>query len=61
MPAKTLRIKLLKSPIGCTRQQKATVAALGLRRIAQVVERPGTLETRGMVEKIRHLVEVTES
>ena len=55
-----LRIKLIKSVIGSKRDQKATVEALGLRRISQVVEKNDTPEIRGMVNKVNHLVEVEE-
>ena len=53
-----LRIKLVKSPIGYTERQKATVRALGLRRLQQVVERPDNEAVRGMIFKIQHLLQV---
>jgi len=55
-----LRIKLIKSVIGSKKDQKATVEALGLKKISQVVEKNDTPEVRGMVNKVRHLVEVEE-
>jgi large subunit ribosomal protein L30 len=55
--AKKLRIKLIRSPIGYAKRQKRTIRALGLRRINQVVEKPDNGATRGMVEKVAHLVE----
>ena len=60
MPASqpSLRIRLVKSPIGYSERQKATVRALGLRRLHQVVERPDNEAIRGMVFKIQHLVRV---
>ena len=58
--AKTLRIKLVRSPIGYAIRQKRTVEALGLRKMQQVVERPDTDTVRGMVNRISHLVEVEE-
>ena len=58
--AKTIRIKLVKSTIGYTENQKQTALALGLRRLHQVVEKPDTPAIRGMVNTIRHIVEVSE-
>ena len=55
-----LRIKLIRSVIGSKKDQKATVEALGLKKISQVVERNDTPEIRGMINKVRHLVEVEE-
>ena len=57
---KLLRITLVKSPIGYSVRQKATVQSLGLRKLNQVVEKPDTAVMRGMVHKIRHLVTVEE-
>jgi len=55
-----LKIKLVKSVIGCKKDQKATVEALGLRKIRQEVEHDDTPQIRGMVNKVSHLVEVEE-
>ncbi len=55
-----LRIKLVRSTIGRPGDQERTVKALGLRRLHHTVERPDTPSIRGMVTKIRHLVEVEE-
>ncbi len=57
----SLVIKLIRSPIGYSERQKATVRALGLRRLQQEVERPDTSAVRGMIQKIQHLVEVREA
>lgn len=54
----TLRIKWVRSFIGCPDDMRATIRGLGLRRLHQVVERPDTPAVRGMVHKVRHLVEV---
>jgi large subunit ribosomal protein L30 len=54
-----LRLTLVKSPISHTRATRATVRALGLRRIGQTVELPDSPPTRGMARAIRFLV-VTE-
>ena len=58
--AGTLKIKLVRSTIGCTQRQRATVASLGLRRLHQVVEQSDTPVTRGMIFKVRHLVQVLD-
>jgi large subunit ribosomal protein L30 len=57
----SLSIKLKKSPIGFEKSQKATVAALGLRRVGAVVNLPANDSVRGMVFKVKHLLEVKES
>lgn len=57
---KTLRITLVRSPIGYNIKQKRTVRALGLRKINQTVEQPDAPEIRGMITKIQHLVMVEE-
>jgi large subunit ribosomal protein L30 len=58
--SKTLTVTLLKSTIGFNRTQAKTVQGMGLRRIRHSVELPDTPETRGMIHKVRHLVEVSE-
>ncbi|AMA74409.1 MULTISPECIES: 50S ribosomal protein L30 [Aneurinibacillus] len=55
-----LQITLKRSLIGRTQNQKATVAALGLRKIHQTVIKPDNAAMRGMVEKVKHMVEVKE-
>jgi large subunit ribosomal protein L30 len=55
-----IQIKYVKSAIGYSKKQKRTVEALGLRRLGQVVEQDDTPVIRGMVYKVRHLVEVQE-
>jgi large subunit ribosomal protein L30 len=57
---KIVRITLVKSPIGYTKRHKATVRALGLRRMHQTVEHVDTPSLRGMLYLINHLVEVEE-
>jgi len=56
----TVKVTLLKSPTGFNRNQLAVVTGLGLRRIRHTVELKDTPDTRGMIHKVRHLVEVTE-
>ncbi len=58
--AKTLRVTLVRSPIGYSKRQKATVRALGLRRMNQTVEHDDTPVIRGMIAKVSHLVRVEE-
>jgi large subunit ribosomal protein L30 len=57
---KMLKIKLVRSPIGYTENQKLTVKALGLHRMNHVVERPDNPAIRGMIKTIGHLLEVSE-
>ena len=56
----TLRIRWVRSFIGCPQDMRQTVRGLGFRRMNQVVERPDTPAIRGMIDKVRHLVEVVE-
>ena len=58
--AGTIKIKWEVSFISCTDDMRATIRGLGLRRLHQVVERENSPETRGMIHKVRHLVEVVE-
>jgi large subunit ribosomal protein L30 len=53
-----LKIKWVRSFIGCPDDMRATIRGLGFRRMNQVVEREDTPAIRGMVFKVRHLVEV---
>jgi len=57
---KTIRVTLVHSPIGYTKDQRATARALGLRRLNQTVEHKDNPALRGMVQKIIHLVHVEE-
>jgi large subunit ribosomal protein L30 len=57
---KILRITLVKSPIGYTQRHKATIRALGLRRMHQTVEQEDSPSLRGMLYKVNHLVKVVE-
>lgn len=60
LAAGQLRITLVRSVIGRPGDQGRTVRSLGLKHVNQTVEREDTPSIRGMVEKIRHLVEVEE-
>ncbi len=55
-----LRVTYVKSAIGYARDQKETLAALGLRRLNQSVLKPDNPSVRGMLFKIQHLVKVEE-
>ena len=57
---RTLRLELVRSPIGSNARQRATVVALGLRKIHQVVQQADSPAVRGMVAKVSHLVRVME-
>jgi large subunit ribosomal protein L30 len=54
----TVKVTLLKSPIGFNKNQGDVVRSLGLRRIRHSVELKDTAEIRGMIHKVRHLVAV---
>ncbi|MDI9514863.1 MAG: 50S ribosomal protein L30 [Clostridiaceae bacterium] len=56
-----LKITLKKSTIRAKQDQKATIAALGLRKIGQTVEQKDNPQIRGMIEKVSHLVSVEEA
>ena len=56
--SENLKIKLVRSVIGCTERQRKTVNALGLRKINDTVEHKDTHQIRGMIKKVDHLVEV---
>ena len=55
-----LRITWRKSAIGYEKDQKRTIEALGLRRLGHAVEHEDSRAMRGMITKVRHLVEVVE-
>jgi large subunit ribosomal protein L30 len=57
---KKIKVTLVKSPIGFNEKQGKVVESMGLRKIRHSVELPDTPETRGMIHKVRHLVEVSE-
>ena len=56
-----LKVKLVKSTIGCKKDQIATVAALGLKKIRDVKEHNDTPQIRGMINKVSNLLEVEEN
>jgi len=55
-----IRIRQVKSGIGRPLNQKRTLEALGLRKIQGVVEHEASPQIIGMVNKVKHLIEVEE-
>lgn len=55
-----LRVTWKKSAIGYARDQRRTIRALGLHRLNQTVEHDDSRSIRGMIKKVRHLLEVEE-
>lgn len=58
--ADKLKITLVKSPIGAIPKHKATVEALGLKKLNKTVEMPDNAAVRGMIDQVKHLVKVEE-
>ncbi len=56
----TIKIKQVQSAIKRPADQKATIKALGFRRLNQVVEKEVTPQIMGMVNKVKHLIQVVE-
>ncbi len=56
-----IKVTQRKSRNGCDKRQLATLRSLGLRRIGHTVEVSDSPQIRGMLHKVRHLVEVEES
>jgi len=56
----TIKIKKVRSTIKSPQNQKLNMVALGLRKMNSVVEHEDTPQIRGMVEKVKHLVQVIE-
>ena len=59
-PARKLRLTLVRSALGYSLKHKATVRALGLRKMHQTVELADTPQLRGMLARVAHLVKVEE-
>lgn len=55
-----IKVKLIRSKIGCNPKQRQVLAALGLRRVHMVKEHKDNAAIRGMIAKVGHMVEVTE-
>ena len=56
----TIKVKQIKSRINAPKDQKATLMALGLHKISQIVEVEDTPSIRGMIRKVHHLVSVID-
>lgn len=58
--ADKLKITLVKSTIGAIPKHRATVKALGLKKLHKTVEMPNNAAVKGMVDQVKHLVKVEE-
>ncbi|MFN5911587.1 MAG: 50S ribosomal protein L30 [Bacteroidota bacterium] len=56
----TIKIKQVRSAIKRPADQKATVKALGFRKLNQVIEKEATPQVLGMIKKVQHLIKVVE-
>ena len=56
-----LKVTLVKSPIGAIPKHRATVEALGLKKLNKTVELPDNAATRGLIDQVKHLVKVEEA
>ena len=56
----TIKIKLVRSSIKRPARQKATLQALGFRKLNQTLEKEATPQILGMIKKVEHLVEVVQ-
>lgn len=59
MSKNTVHIKLVRSTIGCVKKQKATIRGLGLNRIGSTSVLEDTPAVQGMVNKVKHMLEVS--
>jgi large subunit ribosomal protein L30 len=57
---RSLRITLVKSPLGYSKRHKGTVRALGLRRLQQTVEHVDSPQLQGMLYKVSHLLDIAD-
>ena len=58
---KTIKVTLVKSPIGAVPKHKATVTALGLTKMHKTVELPDNAATRGMIKQVSYMLKVEEA
>lgn len=54
----TLKVQLVRSPIGCKQSHRDTVRGLGLRKLNSIAELQDTPSVRGMINKVAYLVKV---
>ena len=59
--ADTLKVTLVKSPIGAVPKHRKTVEAMGLTKMHKTVEMTDNAATRGMIQQVKHLVKVEEA
>jgi large subunit ribosomal protein L30 len=59
--ADTIKVTLVKSPIGAIPKHRKTVEAMGLKKLHKTVEMPDNAATRGMIAQVKHLVKVEEN
>lgn len=57
---KTVRVTWVKSAIGYSKDQKATIKALGFRRLNQTLEKADTPQVRGQIFKVKHMLRIEE-
>jgi large subunit ribosomal protein L30 len=57
---KTIKIEQIGSPIRRRHDQRETLIGLGLNRVGRVAELPDNPATRGMIDKVRHLIRVVD-
>ena len=58
--ADTLKVTLVKSPIGCIPKHRRTVEAMGLTKMHKTVELPDNAATRGQIQQIGYMLKVEE-
>ena len=58
--ADTIKVTLVKSPIGCVPKHRRTVEALGLKKVGKTVELPNSAATKGMIAQVQYLLKVEE-
>lgn len=56
----TIKIKLIKSPIGRTIKHRNTVKALGFKKVGQVLEKQDTPQIRGMINLVDYMIEIVD-
>ena len=56
-----LKITLVKSPIGAVPKHRATLLAMGLKKLNKAVILPDNAATKGQIQQVRHLVKVEEA
>ena len=58
MASNKIEVRLTRSAIGRPEKQRVVLRGMGLTKLRKVVELPDTPQTRGMIEKVRHLVRI---